>query len=75
MLHGFHHMLFCVVEKVANADVDNTCYVDNFYYDSAGTGYALADAYYLVTKSTDAPANSQNLGSLSSGILKQAQYD
>jgi len=38
-----------------------------------GSGGADADAYYLVTESTDAPTNAFDLGGLNSGILKHTQ--
>lgn len=39
---------------------------------SLGSGGPSSTAYFVVTRSTDAPTNSTNLGALTSGLLKQS---
>ncbi len=58
-----------IIVTVVNADADNTFYLDNFYYETPEDIFADADAYYVVTKAADAPANSVNLGAGSTGLL------
>jgi hypothetical protein len=54
---------------VANATTTTYCYVGIAGVDTGGGSGANASGYYLVSRSTNAPANAVNLGLLTTGLM------